>query len=267
MRLILLLLFTLTLYAQERIVTLSPAIAEIVSGLGEEKSIVGVSDYTLYPLTLKKLPHVGGYTNLSIEKVLSLKPTLIIGLEHQHDFLQKASRFGIKTITLRLESIDDIKHSIFVLGEALHRPQETQKVIEDIAISIKDAPKSANAKKVLIVFANASSLSRGVYVAGHDLFFEEILQICGAKNAYTDDYKLQPILTPESIIALNPDHVLLLLGPLDNVDPLEVKKRWMALPIKAAKEHKINVIQNDYILIPSQRIAKSVDTICKVLQW
>lgn len=266
MRILMLILLTLSLYSQERIVTLSPALAEIVSGLGEEKHIVGVSDYTLYPSTLQSRPHVGGYTNLSIEKVLALKPTLVIGLEHQKAFLEKVSHFGVKTITLKLESITEIKHGIFVLGEQLQKSQETQMLIEAIDFAINNAPKSSKHPSVLVVFANASSLSRGVYVAGHDLFFEEILEICGAHNAYTDDYALQPILSPENIIATNPDHVLLLLGPLDKTDPLSAKRAWLKLPIKAAKERQIRVIQNDYILIPSQRIAKSITTICKALQ-
>ena len=266
MRIIILLLLTLNLYAHERIVTLSPAIAEIVSGLGEQKRIVGVSDYTLYPQSLTLKPHIGGYTNLSLEKTLSLKPTLVIGLEHQHDFLQKISRFGIETMTLKLERIEEIKTAILALGQRLHKSEEASSLITTINRAITDAPKSKTSPSTLIVFANSSSLSRGVYVAGHDLFFEEILEICGAKNAYSDHYTLQPILSPENIIAIDPDRVLLLLGPLDQTDPMAVKKQWMQLPIKAAKNRAIRVIQNDYILIPSQRIARTIATLCGALR-
>ena len=266
MPILILFLLVVQLSAQERVVTLNPAVAEIVSALGAEREIVGVSDYTLYPQSLQHKPHVGGYTNLSIEKVLSLKPTLIIGLKHQEPFLQKAAHFGIETISLKLDTIRDIKESITLLGARLQQEVAQQKLIKEIDQAIQNTPKNSKKKSVLIVFANASSLSRGVYVAGHDLYFEEILKICGAKNAYQDNYALQPILTPENIIASQPDAVLLLLGPLDKTDPLKVKKAWMELPLKASKNHHIKVIQNDYILIPSQRIAKSITTICKALQ-
>ncbi len=266
MRLILLLFITFNLFAAERIVTLSPAIAEIVSGLDETSHIVGVSDYTLYPPELSSRPKVGGYTTLSLERTLALKPTLVIGLQHQKNFLTKLQHFGVKTKVVKLESTQQIKSSIFQLGELLHKPKHSQKMIENIDYAQESAAHNENNDSVLIVFANASSLARGVYVAGHDLFFEEILEQCHTHNAYRDDYAMQPILSIENIIASNPDQVLLLLGPLDKVEPKALKKRWMALPINAAKNRKITIIQNDYILIPSQRIAKSITMICEVLK-
>lgn len=265
-RLITLLFIALSLFAQERIVTLSPAIAEIVSSLGKTQEIVGVSDYTLYPPELTSRPKVGGYTALSIESVLAQKPTLVIGLEHQKPFLAQLGAFHVPTQVLRLESISDIKESIATLAARLGSAKEGRAVIARIDRQIAAAPKLPEERSVLIVFANASSLSRGVYIAGHDLFFEEILHLCGATNAYTQAYALQPVLTTEGIIATDPDHVLLLLGPLDRVDPKALKKRWQALPIKAAKNNRITVIQNDHILIPSQRISKTIPAICGALQ-
>ena len=266
MRLIILLFISLSLFANERIVTLSPAIAEIVSSLGKMQNIVAVSDYTLYPPELTAKPKVGGYTTLSIERVLAQKPTLVIGLEHQKPFLTQLKAFHVPTQLVRLESIGDIKQSITTLAERLRASRQGEEVIARIDKQIKNASKLPKEQSVLIVFANASTLSRGVYIAGHDLFFEEILHLCGATNAYTEEYSMQPMLNIEGIIATNPDHVLLLLGPLDRVDPDAVKKRWQELPINAAKNNRITVIQNDHILIPSQRVSKTIPAICEALQ-
>ncbi len=265
-RLITFLFIALSLFANERIVTLSPAIAEIVSSLDNVDNIVAVSDYTLYPSQLTTKPKVGGYTTLSIERVLAQKPTLVIGLEHQRPFLKQLNAFHISTQVIQLESIGDIKISIKTLAKRLEVIKQGESVIAKIDKQIADAPKLSKTQSVLIVFANASSLSRGVYIAGHDLFFEEILHLCGATNAYTQEYSMQPILNVEGIIATNPDQVLLLLGPLDKVDPEAVKKRWQELPINAAKNKHITVIQNDHILIPSQRIGQTIPAICEALQ-
>lgn len=265
-RLILLLLISFPLLAHERIVTLSPAIAEMVAGLGETDHIVAVSDYTLHPEVLKKRPKVGGYTTLSVERVLAQKPTLVIGLEHQRAFMEQVEAFGIRTVAVRPESIADIRQSITVLSDLLDRKEEGKRLVEAIDESLENAPKLSGPASVLIVFANASSLSRGVYVAGHDLFFEEILHACGATNAYTAEYSLQPVLNAEGVIATNPDHVLLLSGLLDKVDVDALKKRWEALPIKAARNGNIRVLRNDYILIPSHRIPESIQTICGAIR-
>ncbi len=267
MRLIILLMLSINLFATERIVTLSPAIAEIVSGLGSISEIVAVSKYTLYPPLLQQRPKIGGYTSFSLEKVLQFKPTLVIGLPYQKPFLKKLQAFGIKTLEVKLESIEDIEISIIKIATALRQENAAQMLVQQIEDAKSTQKQSKKRPSVLVVFASSSQLSKGIYVAGHDLFFEEILDICGAKNAYTDNYALQPVLTLESIIAADPEYVLLLLGPLDKVDPKTLKARWMQLPIKAVKDHHVHIIQNDYILIPSQRISKSINTICQVIRW
>lgn len=266
MRLILLLVLSLSLWASERIVTLSPAIAEIVSSIDGIDNIVGVSEYTVFPEALQSRPTVGGYFSLSLEKVLAQRPTLVIGLAHQEAFLQKLHAFKIKTLSIRLSRLEEIKASIGTIAVSLNREQKGQALIKTIQKHEKEAPKLAQPKKVLIVFAASSVLQEGVYVAGHDLYFEEVLHLCNATNAYSDEYASQPILTIEGIIATDPDTVLLLFGPLDDVATTEVLTQWQKLPIKAARSGNIKAIQNNYILIPSQRVGETIATICKELQ-
>ena len=266
MRLIWLLLLSLSLFANERIATLSPAIAEIVAAIDGTQNIVGVSDYTLFPEALQSRPKVGGYFSLSLEKVLAQKPTLVIGLPYQDPFLQKLRTFDIRTLSVGLGRLDEIKTTITAVAAALHREEKAAELIAVIEKHEHEAPRLAVPKKVLIVFAASSVLRKGVYVAGHDLYFEKILQLCNAENAYSEAYSSQPVLAIEGIIAADPDTVLLLFGPLDDVDTDDVLKQWQALPIKAAENGSIKVIQNDYILIPSQRVGETISTICREIQ-
>lgn len=266
MRLVLLLLLLTHLYASERIITLSPAVGEIVSGLGSESEIVGVSEYSFVPESLQKKPSVGGYFSLSLEKILALKPSLVIGLPHQHKTLTQLEQFHIHTLELPLERIADIKSAITTIAKVLHKEPKAREMIADISNSELSVPKRNQSQKVLIVFANASGVKKGVYVAGHDLYFEEILHLCGAQNAYNDDYHAQPLLHMESLISTNPDTVILLFGPQDQYVEKEVLDSWMILPINAVKNNRIKIIQSDYLLIPSQRVAKSIQTLCKAIQ-
>lgn len=266
MRLIWLLLLSLSLFADERIVTLSPAIAEITADLGAQEAIVGVSEYTYYPQTLQTRPKIGGYFSLSLEKIIALKPTLVIGLPHQAKTLKELEAFKIKTLQVKLGKIGEIKSSITAIAKTIRREKKAKELVREIEESQSSAPKLAQKKSVLIVFANASGIDKGVYVAGHDLYFEEILQLCGAQNAYRERYSAQPILQAESLIAADPDTVLLLFGPLDRFDADAVMRSWERLPLKAVKNRSIRIIQSDYLLIPSHRIAKSIRTICEAIR-
>lgn len=266
MRLIVIIFLVITLHAQERIVTLSPALGEIVTGLGLEKNIVGVSDYSLFPASLKNKPKIGGYFSLSLEKIIALEPTLVIGLPYQRDILKKLEHFNIKTVSLKLERLQEIKESIHKLGEKLDRSKEAHALISQINQASKQVTPLKKSKKVLIVFANSSGIDKGVYVAGHNLYFEEILHLCGAQNAYSDTYSAQPLLHIENLIATNPDTVLLLYGPKDRYNKQQILKKWQQLPINAVKNSSIKIIQSDYLLIPSQRVAKSIDTLCEAIK-
>lgn len=266
MRLIWLLFLSLSLFGAERIITLSPAIAEITADLGALEEIVGVSEYTYYPQALQERPRIGGYFSLSLERIIALNPTLVIGLPHQQETLSKLEAFKIRTLQVELEKIDDIKRSVTAIAETLHREEPGRQLADAIEESRRTAPKLEKKRRVLIVFANASGIDKGVYVAGHDLYFEEILHLCGAENAYKEDFNAQPILKAEGLIATDPDTVLLLFGPLDRFDANAVMRSWQRLPLKAVKNDRVRIIQSDYLLIPSHRVAKSIKTICEAIR-
>ena len=90
------LLFVLSLGANERIISLSPSITEIVFALKKGDALVATSSYSNYPPKAKSLPVIGGYTNPHLEKILSLSPTLVIGQTFNQATLEKLNYFKIK---------------------------------------------------------------------------------------------------------------------------------------------------------------------------
>lgn len=268
MRLILVLsLLTAALFAKERIVTLSPAISEIVFALGRGDEVVGVSRYASWPEAVKTLPKVGGYFNPSLEQILELRPTLVIGHAQHGRLLEQLEGFGISVIRLELSRIAQIEASITRLGEALGQRGRASELTAAIETAKGSAPKLQAPQKVLIVFGLRRDLTKNVYVAGHDLYFEEILQSCGAQNAFSDPYGAQPVLNIEGLIATNPDQVIIFYSPGTDgdVDREAILKTWHALPIAAAKNRKVHILQKDYMNIPSHRVAQSITAICTEL--
>jgi iron complex transport system substrate-binding protein len=268
MRLIVLIMLLLsTLGATERIVTLSPAISEIVFGLGRGSEVVGVSRYASWPEAVQQLPKVGGYFNPSLEKILSLKPTLVIGHAQHGELLGQLERLGVRVLRLELSRIETIEKSILRLGTLLERPERASELVAAIDGAISGAAQLKQSEKVLIVFGLRRDLTKQIYVAGHDLYFEEILGYCGAQNAYSDPYAAQPVLGIEGLISTNPDQVIIFYSPGTDgdVDREAILQQWYALPIRAAQTKKVHIVQKDYMNIPSQRVAQSITTICEVL--
>ena len=254
------------MYANERIIALSPAIGEILYGLGMYDEVVAVSSYSTYPKEALSKPKIGGYFAPNLEKILSLKPTLVIGANHNAKLLKQLQHFHIKTLELSFFTLADINNAIESIAKYTNTTKEAQRLHQAITKSITTSRKQNSQKRVLIVFGGKNDISKSNYVAGHDSFYEEILTICGVKNAYNHNYLAQPVLDYESLIRLNADEVIILYSPqTDSISKEALLHKWQKLPINASKHHKIHILDKDYLFIASQRIAQSIEDICQVL--
>ncbi|MDD5400572.1 MAG: helical backbone metal receptor [Sulfurimonas sp.] len=260
--LFLVLFFTLTLLGNERIVSLSPSVTEIVYALKKGDALVATSEYSLYPKEAQSLPIIGGYSNPNLEKIIAHSPTLVIGQDFNKETLEKLKRFNIKTVMLKLQTIDDIKNSIQKLSNELQVNPKT--LIDDINNSINNAPKSKKPHTVMIVYGLHEDLRSGIYIAGSEIFFNDIISICKNTNAYNANQTNQPVLSYENVIALNPDQIIILHSNASNglVDKQKALDTWHSLPTNASKNKRITVVDESYINIPSHRVALSIERLC-----
>lgn len=257
------LLFILSLEANERIISLSPSITEIVYALGAGENLVGTSEYSLYPKEVQRVQIIGGSNNPNIEKIISLAPTLVVGQTFSIDTLEKLKKFHIKTLMLNLQTIEDIKSSIFKLSNELKTNPHA--IIQTIDDALKNAPKSKTPHAVMIVYGLHEDLRSGIYIAGNEIFFNDIILACGNTNAYTDKTTQQPVLSYENVIALNPDQIIILHSHATeaNVDVQKALQAWYHLPTNASRNKKISIVDEDYLHNASHRVALTIERLCK----
>lgn len=262
--LLLIFLFILNLSATERIVSLSPSITEIVFALGKGESLVATSSYSLYPKEAQSLPIVGGYENPNIEKIIALRPTLVIGQSFNSNTLEKLQKFHIKTLTLTLKTLQEIQESILKLGEILNANLQAKEVAFSISNAISNAPKSQTPHSVMIVYGLREDLRSRTYIAGHNIFFEDIIEVCGNVNAYQSKNTDQPVLGYENIIAINPDQIIILHSHATepNVNVKKALQNWYAIPTNASRNKTISIVDEDYSHIPSHRVALTIKRLC-----
>ena len=109
----------------------------------------------------------------------------------------------------------------------------------------------------MIVYGLKEDLRSGIYIAGHHIFFDDIITLSGNTNAYTNDTTSQPVLNYENVIALNPDQIIILHSHATepNVDVKRALKTWQNIPTNASKNKRISIVDEEYLHIPSQRVA------------
>jgi iron complex transport system substrate-binding protein len=255
-KLFLLLSLALNIFASERIIALSPSVNEIIFALGEGDKIVGNTTYCKYPQASLGIPKVGGYFNPSLEKIVSLNPTLVIMQPNNYKLSQKLQELGIKTKIVYIDSLSNIKASISDIGEILEKKERAQTIISDIDIELEKLKNITNGKKILVVMGHNTSLVSRIFVAGQNLYFDDVINASGNTNALQSERKGQPVLNMENIIACNPDIVILLAHSMHEkgLSRDELVNPWIELPINAGRTKSIYIIDKLYAGIPSDRL-------------
>lgn len=263
--LLLLLCSTLVLAASEaRIITLSPAINEIVFALGEGDKVVATTDYADYPEAVNRLPKVGGYFNISLEKIIALKPSIVMMQKNNIALVEKLKKFHIKTKLFEINSVGSIKMMIEEIGETLHVGQKAAQIIANIDRKLNRLKSKPKDKTVLFVFGASVDLSQKIFAAGKNLYFDELITLAGYKNgaAFTDT---KPIGL-EKVLAINPDIVIIADTRIRDGDISYLTDVWYKLPIKAAQNKKVFILNGHYITMPSDRIVHLIDDLQAVLE-
>ena len=253
---ILLILFTtLTLFSQERIIALSPAINEIIFALDSGNQIVGNTTYSHFPKASDKIPKVGGYFSPNLEKIVALKPTLVIMQNNNEKLSKKLQYLGIKTKVIKIDTLKSINQAILEIGKRLKKEEKAKEIVENINQERQKLQNIVSGKKILIVFGRNQTLDKEVFVAGQNLYYDEIINESNNTNALHSNRKGQPILNMENIIACNPDIVLLLARcQADGLNNEALIKPWLELPINASKTKSIYINSHIYAGIPSDRL-------------
>ena len=267
MKIISLLLFSVFSFAQERIVTLSPAINEIVYALDSGSDVVGNTQYCMYPKASQSVAKVGGYFSPNLEKILSLKPSIVIMQQNYKKLALRLNKLGIKTKIIQIDRLPHIKNAILELGSLLHKENKAQNIISDIDQALADIKGIVKDKKILIVIGHNTALVKQIFIVGQNLYLDDIINASDNTNALQSKRKGQPILNQENIIATNPDIVILLahsmhqrgLTPDDLIDP------WKELPINAGKSGDVYIIDKEYSGIPSDRLVLFLQDFKKIL--
>lgn len=192
---------------ENQIVSLSGAITETIAALGKGDEIVGKDVTSTYPadLTAKDLGHVG--RGMTIEGLMSVNPTLIIGTtkEENPDLMGKIKESGIKLELVNQEySVEGAKNLIKNVAEIIG-VSEVQNLYDKIDADLAQLQSFEKKPKVLFIYARGAG---NLMVAGTGTPMEALIKIAGAENAVTEFADFKP-LTPESLIQGNPDVILM----------------------------------------------------------
>jgi len=226
-----------------RMVALAPNAAEILFALGLGDQVVGVSSYTVYPPEAAGKPSVGGTYDPDWERIVSLQPGLVIGLDSQKEIAAQLRLLGIPFLGVAHERVEEILESIRSIGSACGAEPEAQELFDSLKRRMEALSSAVTAEpkpRVLVCVGHDETLSR-MYVAGKNTFYEDLIALAGGVNACESTGQKYPEISREGLIVMRPDRVIV-IAPGQTADPSPL---WHPFPAV--------VFTNDYASIPGPR--------------
>ncbi|HPO99213.1 MAG: ABC transporter substrate-binding protein [Candidatus Omnitrophica bacterium] len=244
-----------------RIICAAPNLVEIVYALGEEDRIVGVSDYTNYPPEAQAKERIGGVFNPNLERILALRPDMMIvqGAMEKHTVF--CQRRGIPVLRVDMENWSSIAEGIRKIGYALGCPAKAETLVRDIQGRLDEirgrVANLPHRPKVFLSMSRRPGSLSGLFTVNRESFIHEMLITAGGVNVFEDALTRYPQISKESLITRAPEIILELQlqeeFPARQVETL--RKDWEALPlIPAVATGRIFIVTEDYVMISGPRI-------------
>ena len=257
--------------SQRRIISLIPATTEMLFAIGVADRLAGVGSYDRFPPEVDRLPRVGGLLDPSVERILSLKPDLVIVYDTQAELKDQLARAGIPIFRYVHRGLPDITETMRALGVrvgAASAADAAAMQIEQQLAAIKARAADRPRPKTLLVFGREPGSLRQVVASGGYGFLHDVLEIAGGADVLAPMKRQSVQLSTESILALAPEVIIELhYGPSMRADRLDAERLvWNALPsVPAVKNNRVYLLVGDEFVVPGPRIVLAAERFARAL--
>jgi iron complex transport system substrate-binding protein len=248
-----------------RIVTLSPHLAELVFAAGAGRQLVGVVEYSNFPVAARRLPRVGDAFRIDPEAIASLRPDLILGWPsgNSQAVLDRLRRLGYRVIDLEPRTLADIGRHIRMIGTAAGTAAAAGRAADAWDSGLAGLRQRYGGLTPLRVFYQIGTQPLVTATGRH--FIGEAIRLCGGTNIFESVPGLTPVVSQEFVIAAAPEVIIAAdytPGPASAADasPLQLWRSWPGLP--AIRHGGLFVLDPDLLNIPGPRMLSGIGQLC-----
>jgi ABC-type Fe3+-hydroxamate transport system substrate-binding protein len=238
----------------KRIISLVPSQSELLWDLGIREELVGITKFCVHPREMfRTMTHIGGTKTVSIEKVKSLKPDLIIGNKEENEQSQITALQ--KEFTVWMSDIYNLQDSLTMIGavgQLVNRAEEATRLKESIASSFLNL-QSKQRSVLYLIWKNP------YMAAGRATFIGDMLSKMGLINSVVDDNGRYPELSSEDIRTLNPELIFL------SSEPYPFKEKHIQELQTLLPQTKIVLVDGELFSWYGSRLRKSVAYVNELL--
>lgn len=246
----------------DKVISLSPAITEILFAIGAEDKIAGVTDYCEYPPEALEKNKVGGFEDPNMELIIELEPDIIfVAAGIQEELVQQFDKLGIEVVVLDAEKVKDVLNNIELAGIAVGNTEEAQQLVADLEARINAVQeKVVQASHQPTVFFEV--WDDPLMTAGPGSFIDDLISMAGGQNVAYDAVKRYAEFSIEVLLERDPDVYLI----QDHAhQPEDVMARPGFQGLTAVQNGRVAAVKDDWVTLPGPRIVDGLEAIARVL--
>lgn len=254
-----------------RIVSLVPAATEMLFAMGAGPQVVGVSSFDTYPPEARTRTRVGALVDPDLERILSLRPDLVVVYSTQQELKQQLARAGIRTFEYVHGGLPSVTATLESLGRAAGHADEAAsraRAIEQRLAALRTRVAGRPRPRTLLVFGREPLALRNVYASGGAGFLHDMLVTAGADNVLADVARENVQATSEVILARAPDVIVELRygKSISEAQLAQERTVWKALPgVPAVRSGRVILLVGDEFVVPGPRLADATERLARAL--
>lgn len=241
----------------KRIVSLMPSLTETVCALDACNRLVGIDRHANWPAQVKGLPQVGGIDDANIERIVALKPDLVL-LRPRSRAAEPLERLGIKVLALDAKTHADMRRVMETVARATGRPGAGEAFWRGLDARLNAArarvPLGWQGRRVYF------EVHGGVAAASESSFIGETLARLGLANAVPGTLGPFPKMSPEFVVRADPD--VLMVSALGEISTMASRPGWSAMAaIQRGRVCSFASARFDLMMRPGPRLDEAADAI------
>lgn len=248
-----------------RIVSLAPHATEMLFAVGAGERIVGAVNYSDYPPAARAIPRVGGYNNIDVERILALRPDLVVAWSSGNNAAQIATleRLGLVVFRNEPRHIEDIASTARRLGRLTGTAEQAEAFAERFASRHRRLRETYAGRSPVRLFYEI--WNRPLLTVNGAHLISDVIRLCGARNVFADLPALVPQVSVEAVLAARPEIIVVGRGLRQDREAwLAAWRRWPDLP--AVRRDQLYLIDADLLQRHGPRILDGAQALCEVVE-
>jgi iron complex transport system substrate-binding protein len=243
-----------------RVVSLVPALTQMVFAIGAGDRVIAVSSYDDDPPEVKRLPRVGALLDPDVERIIAMRADLVLVYGSQTDLMTQLQRASIPYFAYRHGGLATVTTTLRDLGRLLDRTEQAEAVASGLERRLEALRQRTDPRarpRVLLVFSRERGSLRHIYASGGRGFLHDLLDAAGGTNVFADVAAESVQASSEMILARRPDAIL----ELRSIDPPAPHERaaemsaWRALAsVPAVRNGRLYLLAGRPCVVPGPQV-------------